>query len=277
MRHRGRHRGRSAPLLACALACLALSGLVASETPAPIEVSPPPVGLVGLKTRVEVRATLPFAWNGQTVEVRDAAGRLLGHAALDSSGRAEVEFLTPARGDGLQASVPGLDAPPVPLTLRAVPGWLSVVPPLIAILLALVFRQVVPALLAGVWVGAWIVTGDPFSGLLRTLDRYAVTALADADHASIIVFTMLLGGTIGVISRAGGTAGMVDAFARYATSSRRGQLVAWAMGVAIFFDDYANTLIVGNTMRPITDRLRISREKLAYLVDSTAAPGREHR
>ena len=69
-----------------------------------------------------------------------------------------------------------------------------------------------------------------------------------------------------------GTHGIVERLRPYATSSRRGQLATWAMGLLVFFDDYANTLIVGNTMRPLTDRLRVSREKLSFLVDSTAAP-----
>ena len=77
---------------------------------------------------------------------------------------------------------------------------------------------------------------------------------------------------VGVISKMGGTQGIVDKLSLYASDSRRGQLVTWLMGIFIFFDDYANTLIVGNTMRPLTDKLRISREKLSYLVDSTAAP-----
>jgi len=74
------------------------------------------------------------------------------------------------------------------------------------------------------------------------------------------------------MSRSGGTHGVVKALEPYATTPRRAQVVTWLMGVAIFFDDYSNTLIVGNTMRPVTDRHRVSREKLAYLVDSTAAP-----
>jgi Na+/H+ antiporter NhaC len=78
---------------------------------------------------------------------------------------------------------------------------------------------------------------------------------------------------VGVITRSGGTHGIVDALTPYATTPRRGLLMPpGSQGLAIFFDDYANTLIVGNTMRPVTDRLRISREKLAYIVDSTAAP-----
>jgi len=83
---------------------------------------------------------------------------------------------------------------------------------------------------------------------------------------------MTLGGMVGIVSRSGGTHGIVQAMVRYARNRRRGQLATWLMGMLIFFDDYSNTLLVGNTMRPFTDRLRISREKLSYLVDSTAAP-----
>jgi Na+/H+ antiporter NhaC len=77
---------------------------------------------------------------------------------------------------------------------------------------------------------------------------------------------------VSVISKNGGMQGVVNRISKYATTAKSGQLATWFLGIAIFFDDYANTLIVGNTMRPITDRLKISREKLAYLVDSTAAP-----
>ena len=83
---------------------------------------------------------------------------------------------------------------------------------------------------------------------------------------------MILGGTVGLIVRNGGTHGVIAHVVRWARTPRSGQLSTWVMGLLVFFDDYSNTLIVGNTMRPITDRLRISREKLAYLVDCTAAP-----
>ena len=155
-------------------------------------------------------------------------------------------------------------------------GWLAVLPALIAIAAALAFRQVIAALFAGVWLGAWIVTGDLatgwFTGLFATVQVYVLAALADSDHAAIIIFTLMIGGTVGLIQKNGGTAAIVDVATRWARSAGRGQLATAALGTAIFFDDYANTLIVGGTMRPITDRLRISREKLAYLVDSTAAP-----
>jgi len=153
------------------------------------------------------------------------------------------------------------------------PGIVSVLPPVVAIVLALVTRQVLVSLFVGIWLGVSLLQGlDPFTGLLRTLDRYVIQALADPDHVAIVLFSMTLGGMVGVMSRSGGMQGVVSAISRLAKGPRGAQLAAWAMGVLVFFDDYANTLIVGNTMRPFTDRMRVSREKLSYIVDSTAAP-----
>jgi len=161
-------------------------------------------------------------------------------------------------------------------TTRSIPGWLSILPPLLAIGMALVYRRVVPALFFGVWIGAVIAIGFTswglFKGLLDSLQVYVLGAVANSDHAAIILFSLMIGGMVGIISKNGGTLGIVDRLTGLASDSRRGQMVTGALGISIFFDDYANTLIVGNTMRPVTDRLRISREKLAYVVDSTAAP-----
>ena len=158
-------------------------------------------------------------------------------------------------------------------SLRAIPGWFSILPPLLAILLALLTRQVIVALFSGIWLGVtFIYHFNPILGFLHTLDEAIVQAVADPERISILIFSLVLGGMVGVITRSGGTRGIVEKLAQYANNARHGQLATWAMGVLIFFDDYANTLIVGNTMRPLTDRLRISREKLSYLVDSTAAP-----
>ncbi|MCJ7755433.1 MAG: hypothetical protein MUP13_12785 [Thermoanaerobaculales bacterium] len=151
--------------------------------------------------------------------------------------------------------------------------WWSLLPPLVAVVLALAFHDVLIALLMAVWIGTTMVAGgDPAAGFLRLIDTNIRGALVDSDHMSIIVFSMLLGGMVGVMSKSGGTLGVVRALEPFATTPRRAQVVTWLMGVAIFFDDYSNTLIVGNTMRPVTDRHHVSREKLAFLVDSTAAP-----
>ena len=157
--------------------------------------------------------------------------------------------------------------------VRTIPGWLSITPPLLAIVLALVFRDVLISLFLGVFLGAWILVGwKPFPAFASTIGDYIVPALADTDHASILIFSTLLGGMVGLISKSGGSLGIVEKIRGWASSPERGQVSAWLMGLFIFFDDYANSLIVGSTMRPITDKLKVSREKLAYIVDSTAAP-----
>ena len=158
--------------------------------------------------------------------------------------------------------------------VRALHGLWTLLPPLLAILVALLFRQVYVALFAGVWIGGFIILDfNPLAAFFYVIEHYAVNALAgDGDHVAIAIFTLMLGGMVGIFTRSGGTTGIVHKVSKLATNARRGQLATWLMGILIFFDDYTNTLIVGNTMRPITDRLRISREKLSYLVDSTAAP-----
>ncbi|NEZ04069.1 Na+/H+ antiporter NhaC family protein [Wenzhouxiangella sp. XN201] len=155
-------------------------------------------------------------------------------------------------------------------------GWVSILPPALAIALALIIRQVVPALFIGIWVGAWALNDFTlvglFTGLLESFEVHVVAALADSGNASVVLFSMMIGGMVGIISKNGGLQGVVERIVGFADSARRASLATVAMGLAIFFDDYANTLVVGNTMRPVTDRMQVSREKLAYLVDSTAAP-----
>jgi Na+/H+ antiporter NhaC len=155
-------------------------------------------------------------------------------------------------------------------------SWTSILPPLLAIVFALISRQVMLALFLGVWLGAFLV-GPPgwtrlMASFFRALSEYIVPAVAERDHASIIIFSLLIGGMIGVITENGGMNGVVERISRYITTRRGGQLATSFFGLLIFFDDYSNTMIVGNAMRALTDKLRISRAKLAYLVDSTAAP-----
>ena len=165
-----------------------------------------------------------------------------------------------------------VDAPPIP----GAATWISVAPPLLAIFLALVLRQVIPALFAGVWLGAWAINGFTlaglWAGLLDSFQRYVLHSLADSDRAAVILFSLMIGGTVGIISRNGGMQGIVEHIVRWADNARHACLATATMGVAVFFDDYANTLVVGNTMRPVADSMRVSRAKLAYIVDSTAAP-----
>ncbi len=164
--------------------------------------------------------------------------------------------------------------------ISPIPLYLSIVPPLIAILFALIFKEVFTAILLGIFSGTLIIYlyqgfnlfRSVFSGLFSMVDTYIINALSESTHLSIIVFSMLIGGTVHLISKNGGMQGIINFLSKYAKTAKSGQLATWLMGLFIFFDDYANTLVVGNTMRPVTDKLKISREKLAYIVDSTAAP-----
>ncbi|WP_462280531.1 Na+/H+ antiporter NhaC family protein [Salinivirga cyanobacteriivorans] len=165
--------------------------------------------------------------------------------------------------------------------LRVMPLWYSILPPLIAILFAMLFKEVLTALLIGLLSGtvaiAWY-SGDShfgtafITGFFDIIDNRIIHTIADSGHASVIVFSLMIGAVVQIIRNNGGMHGLVQRLARKVSTQRKGMFFTWLMGVLIFFDDYANTLVVGNTVRPITDRLKISREKLAYIVDSTAAP-----
>jgi Na+/H+ antiporter NhaC len=207
------------------------------------------------------------------IRFEDAQGNPLAQAdaVADESGAASLQARLPQVGTvryAWQAGEASGDG-----TVRVIPAWWSLMPPLLAIALALWLRQVALALVGGVWLGAWLIAGgEPFTPLLRVVDTYLLNAYADRDHLQIILFTLLLGGMLGVITRAGGLRAIVRVLSRRVRSDRGVQLSAYLLGLLIFIDDYANTLFVGATMRPLADRYRVSREKLAYLIDSTAAP-----
>ena len=160
------------------------------------------------------------------------------------------------------------------------PLWLSILPPLVAIVMALLIKEVISSLFVGILTGTFLMAlyggASPATalggGLLRVVDTYVVGSLFDVDHVTIIVFTLVIGGMVRVITANGGMRGIVNWLSRRAKGPRSGQLMTFLMDLCIFFDDYSNTLVVGNTMRPIADRLKVSREKLSYIVDSTSAP-----
>ncbi len=155
----------------------------------------------------------------------------------------------------------------------AVGAW-SLLPPVLAIGLALLFRRIGWALLIGVVSGALIVArGDVVEAAIALFRDYLVGDSKNAyAHGLILVFTTLLGTMVGVITRNGAMQALIARLIRPGRDRRHGQQLTCGLGLAVFFDDYANTLVVGTSMRPITDRLRISREKLAFLIDATAAP-----
>ena len=150
--------------------------------------------------------------------------------------------------------------------------WLRLSPPILAIVLAIAFKDVNLALVLATFGGCLLLCGLDVFQAVNTLCEVLVNQLADADHASVILFTVLLGAMIGLMNDSGGTNAVVDRMARYADTRQKGQLLTWLLGLVVFFDDYANTMLIGGAMRPLSDRLQISRAKLAFLIDATAAP-----
>ncbi len=153
----------------------------------------------------------------------------------------------------------------------------SLLPPLCAIFLAFLLRRTVPALLLGVLLGTGLLATAGGASLLAApwvyvTDILLPRILTDAFRLYILGFVLLLSATVAVVTRMGGIEGMVRALVRFARTPRSAQGVAMTLGLGIFFDDYANTIVVGNSAAPLFDRLKVSRARLAYIVDSTAAP-----
>jgi tetracycline resistance efflux pump len=163
---------------------------------------------------------------------------------------------------------------PDPVTLLSAHPWLSILPPLMAIGLAIATRQVVLSLLAGVWVG-WVIAagGNPLMGTWEAINC-VVAVFGEAWQTRVIVFTMLMGSLLILMQRSGGIDGFVQWVSRWRWSqTRRGaQLMAWVVGLGVFIESTITCLVVGTVSRPLFDRLKISREKLAYICDSTSAP-----
>ena len=155
-------------------------------------------------------------------------------------------------------------------------GWISVLPPFIAIAFSFATRSVVPSLFIAIWFGVWSINAfnplNIISSLLSSFNIYILNTFINKDHAVLMLFTLMLGGMVGVVYRNGGMHGIIKHLIKKADTRKKGQISVWLFGLIIFFDDYSNTLIVGNTSRLLCDKLKISRQKLAYIVDSTSAP-----
>ena len=164
------------------------------------------------------------------------------------------------------------EAPYMPEGKRFPYVTFPLLPPLLAIALAIATRQVLPSLFVGVWVGALMVVAyDPLAATARSLS-WLVENATDSWNATILLFDFVIGAFVGVLYASGSLHSAASAVARRVRSARGAGLATWLLGLAVFFDGYANTVVVGNTMRPVADRLRVSRELLSYIVDSTAAP-----
>ncbi|MCB9528471.1 MAG: Na+/H+ antiporter NhaC family protein [Myxococcales bacterium] len=242
------------------------------------------------------RAVIEAAVRRQTFTAGDTRHPLF---AVDPAA-AETLTLT-ARDDGPRLAIDATLATAEAHESARLAHWTSLLPPLVALVLAIALRRVALSLFTAVLLGAVLLSdGHPFSALWTELvalvgvviaplvrlavslgfdaqnpvpiDGYIGKVLADTFNLQILGFTFALVGLVAVVGRMGGTRGLVDALSPLARGPRSAQAVTAAMGTAIFFDDYANTVVIGTTARSLTDRHRISREKLAYIVDSTSAP-----
>jgi len=148
----------------------------------------------------------------------------------------------------------------------------AIAPLIVIILLALTTQMVELSLFSGIWLGASIITGSLADGFTTTIVEFLTGALANEGHVMVILFTMFLAGTVGMMQKSGGMLGFTNLISKYATTPRAGQFACIIVGIIIFFDDYANLLMTGEMMRPLLDVLFVSREKLSFIVDATAAP-----
>jgi len=164
-------------------------------------------------------------------------------------------------------------------------GWLSLLPPVVAITLALITKEVLGSLIIGIFSGYFIFVNfapaeiseglastNPILGPFLEMVNSVIANAGDSWNMAILLFLALLGGLVAVVTVAGGSAAYGEWAAKRVKTRGGAQLSTFLLGCIIFIDDYFNSLTVGTVMRPVTDRFRISRAKLAYILDSTAAP-----
>ncbi len=151
-------------------------------------------------------------------------------------------------------------------------GLISLLPALVAIGLTLATRQVLLSLFAGIWLGATILVGfNPVAGAARALE-FVVGNVTATWNMKLLLFTFLVGAMLGMIFLSGGMSALASRMAEGIRTRRQAELSTSVLGMLIFVDSYASTMITGSVMRPITDQFDISREKLAYILDSTTSP-----
>ena len=157
-------------------------------------------------------------------------------------------------------------------------GILTLLPPIVAISLAFITKETILSLFVGVFIGEFMLCVNDLNIVSSAVNAFlaigneVISCMADPWNAGIILQCLLIGGVIQLITKMGGAKALADSLAKRANTPRKAQLSTWFLGLCVFFDDYANSLIVGPIMRPVMDKLKVSRQKLAFIVDATAAP-----
>jgi len=152
-------------------------------------------------------------------------------------------------------------------------SWLSVLPPLFAVILAILTRKIYISLISGIWLGWFILTKwNFFESVLGTI-KTLLNVFSSASKTNVIIFSALVGSLIALTQASGGVGGFVNLVTRKKVINRRyAQLLSWFIGIAVFIESSITSLVVGTSSRALYDRLKIPREKLAYICDSTSAP-----
>jgi Na+/H+ antiporter NhaC len=152
-------------------------------------------------------------------------------------------------------------------------GILSILPPVIAVILAIKTKNVISSLFWGGLIGVLVLCGgNPIAALQTFIKDYIFVQAADGYNSSLLVMMIFIGGFVGVITRSGGASVFANKIAHFINTRCKAQLIVWLGGLIIFFTDSGNPLILGPAFQPLTDKLRVSREKLAWLLDATASP-----
>jgi len=154
------------------------------------------------------------------------------------------------------------------------PSWYSILPPIIAIILAITTKQVIISLFAGIWMGTTLLSGfNPLTGVAASFDSI-INVFSDPGDTRVLIFTLIIGALIATIEHSGGVRGFVHFLEtrRWVHNGFRAQILAWATGLVIFVESNITLLVAGSVSRPLFDRYKVSREKLAYLIDATSAP-----
>jgi len=152
-------------------------------------------------------------------------------------------------------------------------GFISILPVMLTLIIAVWTRNVILGLFVGVFSGVLILHGlNPFTGMSTLIENYIIKQVTSSSHTGILVLMVLIGGVVGLIERSGGAVAFASMVIKYITSKVKAQLAAWTSGSLLFFTDSGTPLIVGPLFRPIVDGIKISRVKLAWIIDSTASP-----
>lgn len=151
-------------------------------------------------------------------------------------------------------------------------GILSVLPPLVAVILAWRFKNVMAALFLGAYVGTLIIFKNPITALVDLIRNYILVQAADSYNSNLLVMMVFVGGFVGLVTYSGGARAFAELATKFIGNRAKAQVAAWFGGILIFFSDSCSPLLVGSVFRPICDHMRVSREKLAWILDTTASP-----